>query len=157
MTISKERWRERFVMNRWRTHPSVSRSFPPRPSYSTESLDRRETRLACQTIAFLGRRVIVVQEERRSEWLRCEEDSWTFPLQSDAEDCLKFPGQKSWITLAEIYEGIDFTWAAKPAPGHPICESRPVESPKRSSFTPTRSRRLRKRLLMGVSSPAREC
>jgi Uma2 family endonuclease len=77
-------------------------------SPSTESIDRREKLLAYQTIPSLEHYVIVAQEERRVEWLQREGNSWKVLVLTQPEERLEFPGQKASLTLAEIYEGIEF-------------------------------------------------
>jgi Uma2 family endonuclease len=77
-------------------------------SPSTESIDRREKLLAYQTIPSLEHYVIVAQEERRIEWLRREGNSWKVSVLTRPEDRLEFPGQGASLTLAEIYDGIEF-------------------------------------------------
>lgn len=77
-------------------------------SPSTESIDRREKLLAYQTIPSLEHYVIVAQEERRVEWLQREGNSWKVAVLTQPEDRIEFPGQKASLTLAEIYEGIEF-------------------------------------------------
>jgi len=77
-------------------------------SPSTESIDRREKLLAYQAITSLEHYVIVAQEERRIEWLRRQENSWSVTVLTDPADRLEFPGQGASLTLAEIYEGIVF-------------------------------------------------
>jgi|APTNR8051073442_1049403.scaffolds.fasta_scaffold61553_1 Uma2 family endonuclease len=77
-------------------------------SPSTESIDRREKLLAYQTIPSLEHYVIVAQEERRVEWLQREGNSWNVFVLTEPEERLEFPGQKTSLTLSEIYEGIEF-------------------------------------------------
>jgi Uma2 family endonuclease len=77
-------------------------------SPSTESIDRREKLLAYQTIPSLGHYVIVAQEERRVEWLQREGNSWKVAVLTRPEDRLEFPAEGAALSLAEIYEGIDF-------------------------------------------------
>lgn len=77
-------------------------------SPSTESIDRREKLLAYQTIPSLEHYVIVAQEEPRVEWLRREGNSWKVAVLTDPSDRIEFPGQGAALSLAEIYDGIEF-------------------------------------------------
>lgn len=77
-------------------------------SPSTEAIDRREKLLAYQTIPSLEHYVIVAQEERRIEWLQREGNSWKVSVLTRPEERLEFPGQAASLSLAEIYEGIEF-------------------------------------------------
>lgn len=75
---------------------------------STEQIDRREKFQTCRSIHSLEHYVIVAQEERRIEWLQREGNSWKVLVLTQPEERLEFPGQKASLTLAEIYEGIEF-------------------------------------------------
>lgn len=77
-------------------------------SPSTESIDRREKLLAYQTIPSLEHYVIVAQEEPRVEWLRREGNSWKVAVLTDPSDRIEFPGQGAALSLAEIYDGVEF-------------------------------------------------
>jgi len=77
-------------------------------SPSTDQIDRREKLLAYQTIPSLDHYLIVSQDERRVEWIRREGKAWTAELLEAAGDRLVFEQHGIELTLAEIYEGIDF-------------------------------------------------
>lgn len=77
-------------------------------SPSTEQIDRREKLLAYQTIPTLRHYVVVAQEERRVEWLRREDNAWSLTVLTGPEDRIDFPEQGVSLTLAEIYDGIEF-------------------------------------------------
>lgn len=77
-------------------------------SPSTELTDRREKLTAYQSLASLGHYVIVSQETRSVEWFRRVEDGWERLFLKNPEDRLEFGEIGVGISVAEIYEGIDF-------------------------------------------------
>ena len=77
-------------------------------SPSTDQIDRREKLLAYQTIPSLDHYLIVSQNERRVEWIRRDGKAWTATVLEATADRLVFEKHGIELTLAEIYEGIDF-------------------------------------------------
>lgn len=77
-------------------------------SPSTEQIDKREKFHVYLSIPSLFHYVIVSQEERRVEWLQREGNSWKVSVLTAEADRIDFPAQIASITLAEIYEGIEF-------------------------------------------------
>lgn len=80
-------------------------------SPGTESTDRREKWLAYQTLESLQHYLIVSQEKPRIEWLRRSGDGWEVLTLTRPEDRLDFPELVAELTLAEVYEGIEFASA----------------------------------------------
>jgi len=77
-------------------------------SPSTDQIDRREKLLAYQTISSLDHYLIVSQDERQVERIRRDGATWTATVLEEPHDRLSFPKQGMELTLAEIYEGIQF-------------------------------------------------
>jgi Uma2 family endonuclease len=79
-------------------------------SKSTASIDRREKRIAYQSIDSLQEYVIVHQTRKHLELYRREGENWTFDeITKDDTLCLKSCTELDLeLPLREIYEGVDF-------------------------------------------------
>ena len=77
-------------------------------SASTERIDRGEKLYNYQQIAELKAYVLISQEQVRVDVYRHADAQWLFESYSNLSDTLHLDGPKTELTLAEIYERIEF-------------------------------------------------
>jgi Uma2 family endonuclease len=78
-------------------------------SPSTEGKDRGEKFHNYLTVASLAVYLLVSQDEPRVEqFSRADDGRWSYTLASGLEDILDIPALSVSLTLADIYEGIEF-------------------------------------------------
>ncbi len=84
-------------------------------SKSTQWKDFTEKAVAYQKLASLQVYLIVAQDQPLvTMYYRDAESGWEVARFDDLEQALTLPCPESTLTLAEIYEGVDFTQAAEP-------------------------------------------
>ena len=84
-------------------------------SKSTEWKDFTEKALAYQKLAALQVYLIVAQDQPLvTMYYRDEETGWEVARFDDLEQVLTLPCPECTLTLADIYEGVDFTQPAEP-------------------------------------------
>jgi Uma2 family endonuclease len=85
-------------------------------SKSTEWKDYAEKLIAYQKLASLQVYLIVAQDQPLvTMYYRDEETGWEVARFDELEQSLTLPCPESTLTLADIYEGVDFTQAAETA------------------------------------------
>jgi Uma2 family endonuclease len=77
-------------------------------SPSTARIDRREKRIAYTSLESLREYVIVDQSQMRVELYRREGEIWRAYLLNEAEDVVESTCIGLRLTLAEIYDGVEF-------------------------------------------------
>lgn len=84
-------------------------------SKSTEWKDFTEKLIAYQRLASLQVYLIVAQDQPQvTMFYRDAEGTWDVARFDDLEQALTLPCPESTLTLADIYEGVDFTQPAEP-------------------------------------------